>query len=887
MQRIITVMFALTFMSLLTGINLFSQATGTKSEAMQINAPGSLYLLSAEIVVQQGDKGILGKTQRIKIINLGPIVNSPGVDYAPTVSADGKTLFYVSDRLGSKENNGTPSHDFWAAKKNDRLDTVFFTPYNIDTLTGLNYLNVNTELNEGAASISADRQTLYFTACDRPDGFGKCDIYKSTIEGDKWGRPVNLGANVNTDNWESQPSISPDQKRIYFVSTRKGPNSNGKPVIENMDIWYCDWDDDLEDWKPAVNLEAINTKGWEYTPFIAADNSTLFFASNSHKPNYGGLDFYFTRYDPVSDSWSKPENLGQPINTKDDEAFITLPASGDIIYFSSTRKDLPGYQGNLDLFMAFVPSFFRAVTVLTTVIDECSQEFIPAVVTVKNPVTGRVVKDSITTFKPKFEVVISNPDYGNPKDSLKYVDLEITAAHPKYGSKTVTQRVTRPDMTEDPDEVNKPADEIDVVITLGQRPTLAPEIDEAEYIAQQKINKPSMGSWRGLVMKETKTWNLYPLLNYVFFDQCSDELPERYILFDSPEQTEIFTDTTILGGTLDKYYHLLNIYGYRLRNNPDAKIVINGTNDGLTQCEKNNTKLADSRAQKIYNYLRDIWQISESRMKLELHNKQGTPKVPTSTRVDSIGVEENRRVEIWCSDWEVVKPVFDIGSVTEPQPRNMTWAMKNGIEDALVVKRRIEIKRNNEMWRTISDIGTIDEKKEWNWQSTARVYPTDEVAFTAQLVITTQTGAECTSDEVDIPVLQVTQSRLRTEGTMDTTREIYNLILFPFDSDNAGPLNERIMRDYVYSRCRPTSKIEVIGHTDVVGMYDHNMKLSTRRANSVQNGINKETKSTYNQLNSKGVGEEDPLYTNDLPEGRFYNRTVQVIVRTPLSEYED
>ena len=884
MQRLFTVLFALSFLSLISGLNLYSQSQVAKTDASFINAPGIQYLLSAEIIAQKDEKGgILGKTGRIRIINLGPIVNSPGVDYAPTVSADGKTLFYVSDRPGSREKDGKPSHDFWAAKKNDRLDTIFFTPYNIDTLSNLNYLNVNTEFAEGAASISADRQTLYFTACSRPDGLGDCDIYKSTIEGDVWGRPVNLGKNVNSESWDSQPSISPDQKRIYFVSTRKGPNSNGKPIIKNMDIWYSDWDEDEEDWKPAENLEAINTDGWEYTPFIAADNSTLFFASDSHKPNIGGLDFYMTRYDAGSGSWSKPQNLGEPINTKEDEAFITLPASGDIIYFSSTRKDLSGYQGNLDVFMAFVPSFFRAVTVLTTVIDECSQEFIPAVVTVKNPVTGKIVKDSITSFKPKFEVVVSNPDYGNPKDSLKYIDLEISASHPKYGSKTVTQRVTRPNMTEDPDEVNKPADEIEVVITLGQRPVLTPVIDEAEYITQQKQRQPNLASWRGLVMKETKTWNLYPLLNYVFFDQCSDVIPDRYILFDSPEEAEIFTDTTILGGTLDKYYHLLNIYGYRLRNNPDVKITIVGTNDGLTTCEKNNNKLSQTRAQKVYDYLKNIWLISESRMKLE---HVGLPKVPTSTRVDSIGVEENRRVEILCDNWEVVKPVFDIGSVTEPQPRNMTWSMKNGIEDALVAKRRIEIKRNDQVWRTITDIGTIDESKEWNWQNTARQYPQDEIAFTGQLVITTQSGAECMSDPVNIPVLQVTQSRLRTEGTMDTTREIYNLILFPFDRFDPGERNERIMRDYVYSRCRPSSKIEVIGHTDIVGMYDHNMKLSNNRANSVKQGINKETKSTYNQLNSKGVGEEDPLYTNELPEGRFYNRTVQVIVRTPLSEYE-
>ncbi|HRS02499.1 MAG TPA: hypothetical protein P5545_08120, partial [Bacteroidota bacterium] len=73
-------------------------------------------------------------TKKVRIINLGPIVNWKGLDYAPTVSADGKTLFFVSNRPGSIPNReGKPSHDFWAAKKNERLDTNFSTPYNIDT----------------------------------------------------------------------------------------------------------------------------------------------------------------------------------------------------------------------------------------------------------------------------------------------------------------------------------------------------------------------------------------------------------------------------------------------------------------------------------------------------------------------------------------------------------------------------------------------------------------------------------------------------------------------------------------------------------------------------------------------------------------------------------
>ncbi len=496
---------------------------------------------------------------KIRIINLGPVVNWKGLDYAPTVSADGRTLYFVSNRAGSKINPKfkKPSHDFWATKKNDRLDTIFFKPYNIDTTTIYGYQGVNTPENEGVASIAADGQTLYFTACMRPDGFGDCDIYKSTIVGDQWSRPVNLGPNVNSKYFDAQPSIAPDQSRIYFVSTRPGPNSDGdNSNWENMDIWYSDWDPDLEDWKPAQNLTAINTKCQDCGPFIAADNQTLFFSSKCHQPNYGGLDFYVIKYDPATKTWSKPQNLGQPINTPEDELFITLPASGDVLYWSSRRRDIPSYQGDYDVFMAFIPRFFRAVVVKTSVIDECTGEHIPASITIKSPIINRIARDTLRGARTVMDFVVTNDDYGDPRDSIMFVNLEITAENPKYGKATKIVRVDKPSMTTDPEEAKKFADEINVVIPLGQRPVIGAEIEEAKYVAENKSYKPEIANFRGLVMEQFQTWDLYPLLNYVFFDVGSAEIPSRYILFKSKDDKfkKAFTDTTIRGGTLEKYY---------------------------------------------------------------------------------------------------------------------------------------------------------------------------------------------------------------------------------------------------------------------------------------------------------------------------------------------
>lgn len=840
----------------------------------------------AAVLNQPKNEGGLLSNAKIRIINLGPVVNRKGLDYAPTVSADGRTLYFVSDRPGSvKNDNDEPSHDFWLAKKNDRLDTVFQEPINLDPSNSNGFSGINTVANEGAASIAADRQSLYFTGCDRPGGIGSCDIYKTSIEGDKWGIPVNLGRNVNSKNFDSQPSISADQSRIYFLSSRKGPNSDGEDIPSNFDIWYSDYDDETDEWKPAVNLEAINTKGQDVSPFIGADGVTLFFASDGYPDTYGKKDFYVTRYDPDTKTWSKPQNLGQPINTEDDEQFISLPASGDIIYFSSRRTDLNGYQGNLDIFMAFVPSFFKAVNLIGTVVDECSGDFIPAVVTIKNPITNRTYTDSVTFNKPKFEKIISNDEYGNPKDSVKYINFEITATNPKYGTKTVIQRVDKPKPTDNQQESGKADVEYSVKVTLGQRPVLGTDIKEAAHVTANKAHDKKLENFNGLVMKEVLSWDLYPLLSYVFFDKNSATIPERYLNFENSAAIKEFnfTDSTIKGGTLDKYYHVMNIYAYRMLQRPNAKLVITGTNDNTTPEEKGNIELSKKRAQVVYDYFKNVWNIPAERMTMQFVN---LPKTPSNPK-DTLGWQENRRVEIYCEDWEVAKPVFEKDPKIFPQPETMNWVLNNGIEEKLIAKRRIEITRNGQPWNTITDDKITPEKIDWNWTNTNKEYPKDEAKYTAKLIVTTQSGAECMSEPIDIPVMQVRTEKKQTGEGADSLYENYSLILFPFNSYDPGPLNDRIMNDYVYNRCQPSSKIEITGHTDIIGLYETNKKLSVNRAGTVYKGINGKTRGAVNALKSDGVGEDAPLYTNDLPEGRFYNRTVQVKITTPTSAYPE
>jgi outer membrane protein OmpA-like peptidoglycan-associated protein len=842
------------------------------------NSPANsgLFLYGLELVTPPAqDDGNLLTNKNIRIINLGPVINHSGYDYAPAISADGKTLYFVSTRPGSKlTEGGDLSHDFWMAKKNNNLDTVFFSPTNIDTTTALGKLGVNTVLNEGVATIAADRQTLIFTGCNRPDGLGDCDLYITDIEGDRWGRPRNMGRNINSQYFDSQPTITSDKSRIYFVSNRDSEFGEGGDV-NHRDIWYSDYDFDLEEWKPAINLKALNTDEKDMSPFIAADNQTLFFASAGHSPNFGGTDFYLSRQDG-SGNWSKPENLGQPINTSADEQFISLPASGGVLYFSSTRRDIPGYQGSLDIFMAFIPSFFKAINVIATVKDECSGANIPALVTIKNPVTGKVYRDSVNAYETEVQLIVNAADFGRPEDSVTTMDLEITASNARYGDVVKKQQITKPERVQNQQEAQQ-KDEVRVDFTLGQRPRLE---------ANMALPKPTPGvpaDFKGLLLTEVATRELFPLLNYVFFDEGSSTIPPRYVRLNS-NQVAAFNDEKVPGGTIAKYHNVLNIYGYRLRKFPNVNVRLVGTL-AETQAGEKAPGLAQNRAQQVYDYLKNVWGIDPSRMKIE---SRGWPETQSNPK-DSLGIMENRRVEIITEpfSWDVIKPILEVDPKRFPDPVTMTFNMTNGIEDELIASRRIEIKHGDDQWNTLADLGAItNTSTTWDWQNTDLEYPAlnDERPFVARMIVTNKNGSECISDPVTIKVKQVTLQQRRITAEANKTQERYNLILFPFNSYAAGTLNERILTEYVFDRAKANSDIQIEGHTDVVGLYDYNQRLSENRAKTVRDAVNSFTKGKYTSLTSKGVGEDLPLYDNNLPEGRFYNRTVQINIQTPITE---
>ncbi len=262
--------------------------------------------------------------------NLGENINSEDDEYWPSITVDGKTIIFtrlVGSKSISSLHRTLAQEDFFTSSLvNDVWQPC--TP-----LT-----SINTIYNEGAQTISTDGKLLFFTACTRNDGVGSCDIYYSRNKKGDWSIPQNAGEPVNSPSWESQPSISANGETLYFVSNRNGGKGG-------MDIWKCnlkgfsEWGSPI--WGSPFNLgDSINTSGNEMSPFIHSDGKTLYFASD-YWPGMGGYDIFYSRQINDSD-WSRPQNIGYPINSFKDEQGLVVDASGKNAYYSSDR---PGSKG--------------------------------------------------------------------------------------------------------------------------------------------------------------------------------------------------------------------------------------------------------------------------------------------------------------------------------------------------------------------------------------------------------------------------------------------------------------------------------------------------------------------------------------------------------------
>ena len=246
--------------------------------------------------------------------NLRPLsdtVNCFALQYFPVLTADQQELIFTR-RLG---NAAEHDEDLVVSRKDKH--NRWGKPESISK-------NVNSVLNEGTCTISADGRKLIFTSCVGRQSFGSCDLYESVKIGSEWTVPQNLGPNVNSGEWESQPSLSADGRTLFFVSDRRGG-------LGRRDIWVSTLDETGQ-WTRARNLGSpVNTPGDEISPFIHVNNQALYFASTGHT-GFGGYDIFYSERD--GDFWTTPVNLGSPLNDHEDQFSLFITADGLKGYYS-------------------------------------------------------------------------------------------------------------------------------------------------------------------------------------------------------------------------------------------------------------------------------------------------------------------------------------------------------------------------------------------------------------------------------------------------------------------------------------------------------------------------------------------------------------------------
>lgn len=328
-----------------------------------------------------------------KAAEMGSTINFKNKQYFPVLTADNETLIFTARSDDGDENlyisqltNGT-----WSAPKSisDKI---------------------NTTANEGTCSISADGRTLVFTSCDGKNSLGSCDLYISKKVGEEWTTPENLGSSVNTPFWEAQPSLSNDGRILYFSSDRQGGYGR-------KDLWISELKEN-NTWTKAINLgDVINTANDEISPFVHANGHTLFFASDGHL-GMGGLDLFMT--ESKTGLYSKPENLGFPINTHEDQVALFISADGSKGYYSSDVKpDIKLFQ--FDIPAKLSEKFKRASYVKGTVKDANNNQNLSAEIELIDLKTNKIIeKTTSDAVTGQYTAVLPNgSQYGlfiNKKD---------------------------------------------------------------------------------------------------------------------------------------------------------------------------------------------------------------------------------------------------------------------------------------------------------------------------------------------------------------------------------------------------------------------------------------------------------------------------------------
>jgi outer membrane protein OmpA-like peptidoglycan-associated protein len=355
--------------------------------------------------------------------------------------------------------------------------------------------------------------------------------------------------------------------------------------------------------------------------------------------------------------------------------------------------------------------------------------------------------------------------------------------------------------------------------------------------------------------------NVKPLLSSVFFAENSPRIPMRYVL---TADTAAFNERMLHDmPTLDAYHHVLNVIGKRMRADATARITITGCRS-MARTEAMDTALSRLRAEAVRDHLASVWGIAIERMMIVA---RGLPEKPSNEDGED-GMAENRRVEI-TGDERIVGSIWTVDTT-----RDMASAI---VEISPTVNAPHGISRSRFTVTHGSDTVSIQElvgdsiptQMSWNvLENIERIQPewrSLQLSFAFQDPL----GVWTSADDVELPVERVLSQQ--QGGAVAGRRELDRFSIIAFDF-NSAELNQqaRSLLDRIVPYITPGADVSMTGLTDRIGSPAYNMTLSKERAKAVATYL------SVSDAFARGLGSNTTFYDNDLPEGRFYSRTVLI-----------
>lgn len=417
-------------------------------------------------------------------------------------------------------------------------------------------------------------------------------------------------------------------------------------------------------------------------------------------------------------------------------------------------------------------------------------------------------------------------------------------------------------------------------VTVGSDRVIAEPLLRATAITPTPDDDAVEEPLTKITIEEFPSDKIHSLLNYIFFDENSAYVPLRYKQLSSNKDTKDFVPERLVNReTLEVYYDVLNVIGYRMQQSTKGTITITGCN-AQTGFEAQNSEIAFRRAQAVQQYLSAVWHIPATRILVEARD---LPEKP-SKQGDANGDQENRRVELYAS-WDIMKPVVLTDTLRDAAPA-VVRLRPQILDTTGVLRWRVFIEQSGKVLKRWAGTGnsSLPHYLDWYISKKQSVVPLDTSVVICQLEVVYKYQSKPVSSRLlTIPIERVSIAEKRSKKANDFAKNRYNLILFDVGSDRLSGVNERIVSSIRNTTLfSTTSSVRILGYTDAVGAEDVNSLLSQRRAESAAQTL-AVTPQMVRELIIKGRGEALPLlYENETPEGRFYCRAVVIEIDTPV-----